>query len=113
VRILEIRTYLLHPGTRDEYHRLFREEALPLLAGFEIDVVAAGPSIADPNGYFLMRAFDELADRDLREERFYASPEWRQGPREAILEKIEVYTDAVVWLDAEVIEALRRSLAAR
>jgi hypothetical protein len=49
-RIVEIRTYRLLPGTRDEYDRLFREEALPLLERFEIDVVGAAPSIDDPNG---------------------------------------------------------------
>ena len=64
-------------------------------------MVAAGPSLDDPNGYFLIRAFDDLADRERREDRFYSSPEWREGPREAVIEKIEVYTDAVVELDED------------
>ena len=110
MRVLEIRTYRLLDGTRDEYDRLFREDALPLLRQFDIDVIAAGPSLDDPNGYFLIRAFDDLADRERREDRFYSSPEWRQGPREAVLERIEVYTDAVVELDEQAIETLRRSL---
>jgi len=110
-RVVEIRTYRLLPGTRDEYDRLFREEALPMLRRFEVDVVAAGPSIDDPNGYYLIRSFADLADRERREDRFYSSREWRQGPREAVIEKIEVYTDAVVELDEATIEALRRSLA--
>ena len=108
--VLEIRSYRLLPGTRVEYDRLFLEEALPLLRRFEVDVVAAGPSIDDPNGYFLIRSFADLADREQREDRFYSSPEWREGPREAVVEKIEVYTDTVVELDASTIEALRRSL---
>jgi NIPSNAP len=110
-RVVEIRTYRLLPGTQEEYDRLFREDALPLLHRFEVDVVAAGPSLSDPNGYFLIRAFQDVADRYRREEHFYASPEWREGPREAIIEKIEFYTDAVVELDEETIEVLRRSLA--
>ena len=109
-RVVEIRTYRLLPGTRPEYDRLFLEEALPLLRRFEIDVVAAGPSIDDPDGYFLIRSFADLADRERREDRFYSSREWREGPREAVLEKIDVYTDAVVELDAATIEGLRRSL---
>ena len=110
-RVVEIRTYRLLPGTRDEYDRLFREEALPLLRRFEVDVVAAGPSLDDPNGYYLIRSFADLADREQREDRFYASPDWREGPREAVIEKIEVYTDAVVDLDVATIEGLRRALA--
>ena len=110
-RVVEIRTYRLLPGTRDEYDRLFLEEALPLLSRFGIDVVGAGPSIDDPDGYFLIRSFADLAEREEREDRFYSSPEWREGPREAVVEKIEVYTDAVVELDAATIEGLRRALA--
>jgi hypothetical protein len=109
-RVVEIRTYRLLPGTRDEYDRLFREAALPLLRRFDVDVVAAGPSIDDPNGYFLIRSFADLAHRERSEDRFYSSPEWRQGPRAAVIEKIEVYTDAVLELDEATIEGLRRSL---
>jgi hypothetical protein len=92
MRLLEIRSYELKPGTRDEYDRLFREEAAPLLRRHGIDVVAVGESLGDPNGYFLMRAFDDLDDRARREDAFYSSLEWRDGPREAVLEKIVVYT---------------------
>ena len=111
MRLLEIRSYALKPGTRDEYDRLFREEAAPMLAAHGIDVVAVGPSAGDPNGYFLMRAFDDLDDRARREDAFYASEAWRLGPRAAVIEKIVVYTDVVLELDDEVVEGLRRSLA--
>jgi hypothetical protein len=111
MRVVELRTYRLLPGTRAEYDRLFREEALPMLRRFEIDVVAAGASLDDPNGYFLIRSFADLAERDRLEDRFYASREWREGPREAVLEKIDTYLDAVVELDEATIDGLRRSLA--
>ena len=105
--ILEIRTYQLLPGTRDEYDRLFREEAVPLLRQFEIDVVGAGPSMDGPNGYVLVRAFDDLADRERREERFYSSAEWRQGPREAVIARIEVYVDAVLEVAPDIVDTRR------
>ena len=110
MRLLEIRSYALKPGTRDEYDRIFREEAAPMLAAHGIDVVAVGPSAGDPNGYFLMRAFDDLDDRARREDAFYASPEWRDGPRQAVLDCIVTYTDAVVELDEATIESLRAAL---
>jgi hypothetical protein len=109
--ILEIRSYRLLPGTRDEYHRLFLEEAWPILQARGIDVVAFGPSIDDPNGYFLMRSYADLAERERLEEAFYASPEWREGPREAVVSRIDVYTDVVVEVDDATIEGLRRSLS--
>ena len=111
MRLLEIRAYKLKPGTRDEYDRLFRDEAAPLLQRFEIDVVAVGPSTGDPNGYFLIRAFDDVDDRARREEAFYSSPEWREGPRQAVPDCIVTYADAVLELPDEIIEALRKALA--
>jgi NIPSNAP len=107
MRVLEIRTYRLLPNTRGEYHRLFVEEAAPLLAAHGIDVVRFGPSLDDPDGYVLLRSFADLADRERREEAFYSSPEWRDGPRAAVIEKIDEYLDAVLELDEAAIDALR------
>lgn len=111
MRLVEIRTYRLRPGSGVEYDRLFRDAAAPMLAQHGIDVVAHGFSIGDRDGYVLIRAFDDLADRQRREDAFYGSVEWRTGPREAIVSRIEVYTDVVLELPDEVIEGIRRALA--
>src|SRR6185436_1022330 len=55
--IIEIRSYNLKPGTRDTFHKLFNEQALPLLKRWNIEVVSAGPSILDESSYFLIRAY--------------------------------------------------------
>ncbi|SCG75845.1 NIPSNAP family protein [Micromonospora inositola] len=97
--ILEIRTYRLRPGTIDEFVRVMREEAAPLLASAGIRVVAAGPSLVREDGHeeaYLIRAFSSLAERDEREEAFYGGEAWRTGPREAILSRIESYHTVVL-----------------
>jgi hypothetical protein len=104
---VEIRSYTLKPGTRDEFHRLFLEEAYPLLQRWKVDVVAYGPSLHDENSYYLMRRFDSLAQRDQSEESFYGSDEWRKGPREAVLACIENYTEFVLELDEVTVQGLR------
>ena len=108
-RLIEIRTYTLHPGAAREYERLFKEVALPMLARRGIDVVAVGPSLGDPNGYYLIRAFDDLDHRRRSEDSFYGSAEWREGPREAVLALIESYSDLVLQLDEPTIDGLRRT----
>ena len=40
---IEIRTLNLKPGRREEFHRLYIEEALPLLKRWNFDVVDHGP----------------------------------------------------------------------
>ena len=105
---VEIRSYNLKPATRDEFHRLFLEEAFPMLKRWNVDVVAYGPSLHDENSYYLMRRYDSLADREQSEDAFYDSAEWRQGPREAIVALIENYTEIVLELDEVTVQRLRR-----
>ena len=105
---VEIRSYNLKPGTREEFHRLFIEEAFPMLKRWNVDVVAYGPSLHDENSYYLMRRFDSLAHREQSENAFYSSDEWRQGPREAIISLIENYTEIVLELDEVTLRGLRK-----
>lgn len=107
-RIVEIRSYNLKPGRRDEFHRLVVEESLPLVRNRGVDVVDFGPSPHDENSYYLIRAYASLADRVASHEAFYGSPEWRRGPRAAILALIESDTSIVLELDASTIDLLRR-----
>jgi hypothetical protein len=108
-QIVEIRSYNLRPGTRAEFHRLFLEEAMPLLQRWNVDVVAYGPSLHDENSYYLMRRFDSLADREESENVFYGSDEWRKGPREAIIALIDTYTEFVLELDDAAVHGLRKA----
>jgi hypothetical protein len=105
---VEVRSYNLKPGTRDEFHRLFLEEAFPMLQRWNVDVVAYGPSLHDENSYYLIRHFDSLAHREQSEDSFYGSAEWRQGPREAILACIENYAEIVIELDEAALQGLRK-----
>lgn len=105
--VVEVRAYTLKPGTTERFHERFVREALPLLEQHEIDVVAYGPSLHDPDSYYLVRAFPSLEARERSEEAFYSSEEWIEGPREATLADIESYATFVVRLDGSAIRGLR------
>jgi len=107
--LVEIRSYTLKPGTRDEFHRLFLEKAFPMLKRWNVDVVAYGPSLHGEDSYYLIRRFDSLVDREQSENEFYGNEEWRQGPREAILALIENYTEVVLELDGDTVQGLRKA----
>jgi hypothetical protein len=107
--LIEIRSINLRPGTREEFHRLYIEEALPLLKRWNFDVVAHGPSLHDENSYYVIRRFDSLEQRDQMEDAYYASDDWRKGPREAILALFENYTDIVFDADEVTVRGLRTS----
>lgn len=94
--VVEIRVYTLKPGTRARFHESFVRDSLPLLRRHQVDVVAYGPSLHDDHSYFLMRAFQSLADRTRSEDAFYGSDEWIKGPRDAVLAAIDTYSTVVV-----------------
>ena len=105
---VEIRSYNLKPGTREEFHRLFIEEAFPMLKRWNVDVVAYGPSLHDENSYYLIRRYESLAHREQSEDAFYGSDEWRQGPREAIIALIESHTEIVLELHEVIVRGFRK-----
>ncbi|GIK64923.1 MAG: NIPSNAP family protein [Chloroflexota bacterium] len=107
-RIVEIRSYNLKPGTRTDFHQLFVEESLPMLKRWGVDVVAFGPSPHDDDSYYLIRAYQDLADRQRSQDEFYGSDEWRKGPREPLLAMIDTYTSVVLEVDEATLRGLRR-----
>lgn len=107
-KMVEIRSYNLKPGSRDEFHRMVVEESLPMLKRWGVDVVAFGPSSHDDSSYYLMRAYDSLEHRQSSQDAFYGSPEWRQGPRERIVSLIDSHTSIVIELDSSAVDSLRK-----
>ena len=62
-------------------------------------MVAHGPSLHDENTYYVIRRFESLSQREQMEDAYYASDDWRHGPREAMLASIESYVDLVLEVD--------------
>lgn len=104
---VEIRSYALKPGMREEFDRIASQQAIPMLRRWEVDVVAHGPSPHDDDSYYLIRAYASLADRQQSQDTFYGSQEWKNGPRAAILALIENFTSVVLELEPATVEALR------
>ena len=99
--MLDIRTYRLVPGARDEFDRIFREHARPLLERHGIDVTAAGPSLDGGDLYTLVRSFDSLAERREQLEGFYGSADWLENYDAAVMALIETYHVVVVPAPAD------------
>ena len=75
--VLDLRTYRLVPGGRDEFDRILRDEVRPMLDRRGIEVVGHGPSLGDDRHYFLARGFPSEAERQRQLSSFYGSDEWR------------------------------------
>ena len=106
-RLVEVRSYKLKPGSGERFHDLVSNRSIPMLHG-KMDVVAFGPSLHEPDTYFLIRSYESLEELRSSQEAFYGSAAWREGPREAIVGLIESDATVVFWMSAEAVEAMRR-----
>ena len=107
-RLIEVRSYKLKPGAAAAFHKTVVSSGMPLLREWGADVVAFGPSAHEPDTYFLIRAYKDLADLKAKQDAFYGSDAWKNGPRESIVPLVASYLNTVVWLSQGAIDDLRR-----
>jgi len=106
-KLLEIRSYTLKPGSAQEFHALIKDYSLPLMQKWHIDVVSFGICAECDDACYLIRAFNDVADLNASQDAFYASDDWRKGPREAIISLIHSSTAARFFLSENLIDGMR------
>ena len=94
--VIEILTLDIKPGRRDEFHKVYETQALPLLKKWNFDVVAYGPSLHDSNSYYVIRRFKSVEDWEKSENAYYSSDDWKRGPRDAIFALVDHFAYAVL-----------------
>ena len=107
MRTVEILQYTLRKGSGAAFHTIMREISVPLHQRHGIDVVSFGNSLHDPDCYYLIRAFASPESMATVLEAFYASADWRNGPREDIIGSIETSIKTIISLSPESVEGLR------
>ncbi|WP_045857179.1 NIPSNAP family containing protein [Raoultella terrigena] len=107
MKTVEILQYILRKGTGATFHAIMQDISVPLHQQHGIDVVSFGNSLHDPDCYYLMRAFDNPESMATVLDSFYASADWRNGPREEIIHSIETSLKTVINLPLESVDGLR------
>jgi NIPSNAP len=98
--IIEMRTYKTKPGKRTEFLEVFRSKSVP--AHNEIGMKILGPfkSLEDPDTFFFMRGFPDLASREPMKARFYEGDMWKSELENLLMPMLEKW-DAVLVEDPE------------
>ncbi|ELD3252381.1 MULTISPECIES: NIPSNAP family protein [Enterobacter cloacae complex] len=107
MRTVEILQYTLRKGSGAAFHAIMQEISVPLHQSHGIDVVSFGNSLDDLDCYYLIRAFDSAKSMTAVLDAFYASADWRSGPREDIVGSIENCIKTVISLPSESVKGLR------
>src|ERR1700761_7625868 len=94
--IIEMRTYKTKPGRRSEFLEIFRSKSVP--AHEEIGMKILGPflSLDDPDTFFFMRGFPDLASREPMKARFYEGRLWKSELEEVLMPMLEKYDVTLV-----------------
>jgi hypothetical protein len=84
--LLEIRTYTLRPGTRDEFVSWFETTVVPAMEAVGMRIVGSFTSVDDDDVFVYLRAFADADQRERQHQAFYQSPEWLDGMRDRAMQ---------------------------
>jgi NIPSNAP len=98
--IIEMRTYKTVPGMRSQFLGVFCKRTVP--AHTELGMTILGPflSVEDPDTFFFMRGFPDLASRESLKAKFYEGELWKNELESVLMPMLEKY-DAIVVDDPD------------
>jgi hypothetical protein len=94
--IVEMRTYKTTPGKRAQFLEVFRSKSIP--AHEEIGMRILGPflSLEDPDTFFFMRGFPDIASREPMKAKFYEGELWKTELENILMPMLERYEVVLV-----------------
>ncbi len=94
--IIEMRTYKTKSGMRARFVEVFRAKSIP--AHDEIGMKILGPflSVEDPDVFFFMRGFPDLASLEPMKAKFYEGELWKRELERVLMPMLEKYETVVV-----------------
>jgi hypothetical protein len=94
--IVEMRTYKLKAGLRERFLEIFRSRSMPEHARLGMPILGPFLSVEDPDVFFFMRGFPDLASREPMKARFYEGPLWKNELEALMMPMIERYDVVLV-----------------
>ena len=89
--IVEVRSYRIKPGKRDEFIKLFESRAIPAQRKYAIQVVGPMLDVENPNKFVFLRGFPSLEERDRMKEEFYEGELWKNELEGIAMPMIDSY----------------------
>jgi hypothetical protein len=87
--IIEMRTYKTKPGKREEFLAIFRTRSIPAHNAIGMKILGPFPSIEDPDVFFFMRGFPDLASREPMKAKFYEGELWKSELEQILMPMLE------------------------
>ena len=89
--IVEVRSYRIKPGHREEFVQLFQTRAVPALRAHGMKVMGPMLDVENPNKFVWLRSFPTLEERDRMKDAFYGSDLWKNELEGIAMPMIDSY----------------------
>jgi hypothetical protein len=89
--IVEVRSYRIVPGRREEFLRLFESRAVPALRAHGMKVLGPLIDVENPNKFVWLRSFPSLEERDRLKKAFYEGDLWKNELEALAMPMLESY----------------------
>jgi hypothetical protein len=75
--IVEVRSYRIKPGKREEFIRLFESRAVEAQRSYGMKVTGPFLDVENPKKFVFLRSFPSLEERDRMKDAFYGGELWK------------------------------------
>ena len=89
--IVEVRSYRITPGKRDEFIKFFEERSAPALQAHGMKVIGPLVDLENPNKFVFLRGFPSIADLHRMKDEFYGSDVWKKDLEKIAMPMLESY----------------------
>ena len=83
--LVEIRHYTIKPGLRDEFVAWFEDQVVPAMTEAGMRILGVFTGMEDPDAFFYLRAFEDMAERERLTQEFYGGVVWLDTMRDKAL----------------------------
>ena len=94
--IVEMRTYKTKPGQRSRFLEIFRSKSVPVHAEIGMKILGPFLSVEDPDTFFFMRGFPDLASREPMKAKFYEGTLWKSELESVLMPMLDKYEVVLV-----------------
>jgi heme-degrading monooxygenase HmoA len=89
--IVEVRSYRIKPGRREEFIELFETRAVPALRSHGMKIMGPLLDVENPNKFVFLRSFPSLEERERMRDEFYGGELWKNELEGIAMPMIDSY----------------------
>ena len=94
--IIEMRTYKIKPGMRSQFLEIFRTKSIPAHAEIGMKILGPFLSVEDPDTFFFMRGFPDIASCEPMKAKFYEGELWKRELENILMPMLDKYDVVLV-----------------